>query len=142
MKTNFLKATVLALVAFFSISCSNDDSSSSTDITNGGNTQIQTWVKLTAMTTDGVVKPNYKIMMFDEPVTSASALPPVKKEVTTDANGLAYFDLNTMITSATPKTYYFEAFVQNGTGYTWKSVSHYNVNLAKGTMATSSIIVN
>jgi hypothetical protein len=82
-------------------------------------------------------------MMFDQPVTSSSALPTIKKQVTTDANGLAYFDLNSMITSTTPTTYYFEAFVSNGSGgYTWKSVTHYQANLAKGTMATSSIIVN
>ena len=62
--------------------------------------------------------------------------------VTTDANGLAYFDLNTMVTSTTPTTYYFEAFVQNGTGYTLKSVSHPTYNIAKGQMITSSIIVN
>ena len=80
--------------------------------------------------------------MFDQPVTSANELPPIKKQITTDSNGLAYFDLTSMITSTTPTKYYFEAFVQNGTDYIWKSVSHYNVNLSKGTMATSSIIVN
>lgn len=142
MKTNFLKASILALVTIFTISCSKDSSTSSTENGGGSSTTTNTWVKLTATTSAGVVKPNYLIMMFDQPVTSTSALPPIKKQVTTDANGLAYFDLNTMITSTTPTTYYFEAFVQNGTSYTWKSVTHYTTNLAKGTMATSSIIVN
>lgn len=142
MKTIFLKATILVLVTFFTISCSKDDDSSSTETGGGSSTTTNTWVKLTAITSTGVNKPNYIIMMFDQPVTSSSALPPIKKQVTTDANGLAYFDLNSMVTSTIPKTYYFEAFVQNGTGYTWKSVSHYTVDLKKGTMATSSIIVN
>ena len=142
MKTNFFKATILALLTIFTISCSKDDDSSSTETGGGSSTTTNTWVKLTATTSAGVVKPNYIIMMFDQPVTSASALPPIKKQVTTDANGLAYFDLNTMITSTTPTTYYFEAFVQSGSNYVWKSVTHYQVNLAKGTMATSSIIVN
>ena len=143
MKTNFFKATILALLTIFTISCSKDDDSSSTETGGGSSTTTNTWVKLTATTSTGVVKPNYIIMMFDQPVTSASALPPIKKQVTTDANGLAYFDLNSMITSTTPTTYYFEAFVSNGSGgYTWKSVTHYQTNLAKGTMVTSSIIVN
>ena len=143
MKTNFFKATILVLFTIISVSCSKDDDSSTTETGGGSTTTTNTWVKLTATTSAGVVKPNYIIMMFDQPVTSTSALPPIKKQVTTDANGLAYFDLNTMITSTTPTTYYFEAFVSNGSGgYTWKSVSHYNANLSKGTMATSSIIVN
>ena len=143
MKTKFFKATILALLTIFTISCSKDDDSISTETGGGSSTTTNTWVKLTATTSTGVVKPNYIIMMFDQPVTSSSALPPIKKQVTTDANGLAYFDLNSMITSTTPTTYYFEAFVSNGSGgYIWKSVTHYQTNLAKGTMATSSIIVN
>ncbi|WP_421497875.1 hypothetical protein [Flavobacterium columnare] len=147
MKTNFFKATILALLTIFTISCSKDDSSSSetstSTTTTATTTTTNTWVKLTATTSTGILKPNYIIMMFDQPVTSSSSLPPIKKQVTTDANGLAYFDLNTMITNTTPTTYYFEAFVSNGSGgYTWKSVTHYQTNLAKGTMATSSIIVN
>ena len=143
MKTNFFKATILALVTIFTISCSKDDDSSSTETGGGSSTTTNTWVKLTATTSAGVVKPNYIIMMFDQPVTSSSALPTIKKQVTTDANGLAYFDLNSIITSTTPTTYYFEAFVSNGSGgYTWKSVTHYQANLAKETMATNTIIVN
>ena len=111
MKTKFFKATILALLTIFTISCSKDDDSSSTETGGGSSTTTNTWVKLTATTSTGVVKPNYIIMMFDQPVTSASALPPIKKQVTTDANGLAYFDLNSMITSTTPTTYYFEALM-------------------------------
>lgn len=142
MKTTFLKASILALVTIFTISCSKDSSSSSTESGSNSSTTLNTWVKLSAVTIDGVNKPNYIIMMFEQPVTSIASLLPIKKQVTTDANGLAYFDLNTIITSTTPTPYYFEAFVQNGTGYTWKSVSHYSTNLSKNTMATSLIIVN
>jgi hypothetical protein len=142
MKTNFFKAIILTLVTIFTISCSKDDDSSSTETGDGPSITTNTWVKLTAITSAGGNKPNYIIMMFDQPVTSSSALPPIKKQITTDANGLAYFDLNAMVTSSIPTTYYFEAFVQNGTGYTWKSVSHPTYNIAKGQMITSSIIVN
>ena len=79
MKTNFFKATILALVTIFTISCSRDDDSSSTETGGGSSTTTNTWVKLTATTSAGVVKPNYIIMMFDQPVTNASALPPIKK---------------------------------------------------------------
>ena len=84
MKTNFLKATILALVTIFTISCSKDDDSSSTETGGGSTTTTNTWVKLTASTSAGVNKPNYIIMMFDQPVTSTSALPPIKKQITTD----------------------------------------------------------
>ncbi|MBD3584036.1 hypothetical protein [Flavobacterium selenitireducens] len=142
MNSKKFKVSILAFVSIFTMSCSSDDSSSSTETITEETSQTNTWVKLTATTSAGVNKPNYIIMMFDQPVTSTNDLPPIKKQITTDANGLAYFDLNSMITSTTSTKYYFEAFVQNGTGYIWKSVSHYNVNLSKGTMATSSIIVN
>jgi hypothetical protein len=44
--------------------------------------------------------------------------------------------------STTPKIYYFEAFVSNGTdGYILKGISHYYVSISKGITSTSSIIV-
>lgn len=142
MKFHFLKFILIVLVASLSFSCSSDDDSSE-ETSGGSTTTTNTWVKLTVTTSGGTVKPNYIVMMFDEPVTLTKPLPPIKKQVTTNADGLAYFDLNSMITSSTPKTYYFEVFVANGSdSYTLKSITHYNVKLAKGTMATSSIIVN
>lgn len=141
MNFTMLKTSMLALITVITLSCSKS-SSSSTDTGGSSSTTTNTWVKLTATNSSGVNKPNYIIMMFDQPVTSTSALPPIKRQVTTDANGLAYFDLNAMITSTTPTKYYFEAFVQSGANYIWKSVTNYDVDLAKGTMATSTIIVN
>jgi hypothetical protein len=138
MKQLFL----ILFVALTITSCEKKTSTTTTTTTNNTTTTTETWVKLTATTSANVKKAGYIIMMFDQPVTSSSALPPILKQVTTDANGLAYFDLNSMITSTIPTTYYFEAFLQNGTNYTWKSVTHYNTSLKKGTMATSSIIVN
>jgi hypothetical protein len=102
---------------------------SSTSTTN--TTTTNTWVKLTAVTTVNVKKPNYVIMMFAEPVTTTSTLPQILNQVTLDANGLAYFDLNSMITSSIPTKYYFEAFIQNGSDYICKSVTHYNTDLKK-----------
>lgn len=142
MKASFLKVTILTLVTILSFSCSKDEESSSTDTGGGSTTTTNTWVKLTAITAGGVAKSNYVVMMFDEPVTVGSALPPIKKQVTTDANGLAYFDLNTLVTSTTPTTYYFEAFVLSGGNYVMKSVSHPTYNIVKGQKTTSSIIVN
>jgi hypothetical protein len=143
MIKKILTFSLVGGIVLSSFSCSRTDSSETETMSNTTTATTNTWVKLTATTSTGVNKPNYIIMMFDQPVTTGNSLPPIKKQVTTDSNGLAYFDLNTIITSTTPKTYYFEAFISNGSGgYTWKSVSHYNVNLVKGTMSTSSIIVN
>lgn len=143
MNATKLKITLIALITFLSFSCSSDSSSSSEETTTGGtNTTTNTWVKLTARTSSDQVKPNYIIMMFDQPVTTTAALPPIKKQITTDTNGLAYFDLNTIVTTSTPTTYYFEAFVKNVDNYIMKSVSNPSYTLVKGQMITSSIIVN
>ncbi|MFC6268816.1 hypothetical protein [Frigoriflavimonas asaccharolytica] len=141
MKKILSTLTILALI--FSVSCSSRDDSSSTEMSNTTTTvETNTWVKLTATTSANVNKSNYIIMMFDQPVTNTAALPPILKQVTTDANGLGYLDLNSIITSTTLKTYYFEAFVQNGSNYTLKSITHPTFNISKGKMITSSIIVN
>jgi PBP1b-binding outer membrane lipoprotein LpoB len=136
--------SLLLFIAITIASCVKKSSTSTTNTTTTTTTTTttNTWVKLTAVTTANVKKPNYVIMMFAEPVTSTTALPPILKQVTTDANGLAYFDLNSMITSSISTTYYFEAFIQNGSDYIWKSVTHYNTDLKKGSMSESSIIVN
>lgn len=134
--------TTLVLVSVVLISCSKSSNSSSNNNSNTSTTQSDTWVKLNIVNAAGAPVSGYKVMMFKSPVTSVSALPTIEREVTSDANGLAFFDLKTQITSDVPVRYYFEAFIQTGTGYTWESVTHYNVELKKGTQATSSIIVN
>jgi hypothetical protein len=140
MKTNFFKSTLFALLTILVISCSKDEDSSSSE-TNTSTTT--TWVKLTTLISAGIVKPNYKVIMFSTQPTTNTPLPTILKEVTTDANGLAYFDLNSMITDTTPTTYYFESFTTYlSVGYVWKSVSHFNVSLIKGSIVTSSILVN
>ncbi|MFT5753105.1 MAG: hypothetical protein ACI924_000313, partial [Flavobacterium sp.] len=107
MKTNLFRATLFALLTILVISCSKDEDSSSSE-TNTSTTT--TWVKLTTLISAGIVKPNYKVIMFSTQPTTNTPLPTILKEVTTDANGLAYFDLNSMITDTTPTTYYFESF--------------------------------
>jgi len=113
-------------------------SSSSTNT----NEPTETWVKLTVIDLQGNKKPGYTVMMFSNPVTSGNALPTILIQVTTDANGLAYFDLNTFITSPVAQTYYFEAFIKSGQNYLWESISHPSHSLKKGTRVTGSIIVN
>lgn len=142
MKVNLLATFLLTLTVFFSFSCSKNDSSNPAGVTTYTSTQSYTWVKLTATTAANVNKPNYIIMMFDQPVTSTTALPPIIKQVTTDANGLAYFDLKTIVTTSTLKTYYFEAFTQTTSGYMMESVTHPAIQMKSGNMITSSIIVN
>lgn len=144
MGKSFLRTLALTTVIISVISCSKNDSSDSS-FTAGSittTTTSNTSVKLTASTSANVLKPNYIIMMFDQPVTSSTALPPIKKQVITDANGVANFDLTSIVTGTTATKYYFEAFVETPTGYTWKSVSHPSYDISKGQVITSSIIVN
>ena len=143
MKTNFLKATVLALFTILSISCSKDDDSTSIDTSQSSTTVINTWAKFTVATPSNVVKPNYIVMMFEQPFSPNAPLPTIIKQVTTDANGLANFDLNAIVTTATPKKYYFEVFTQSGTDYTLKTTfSRYDSDFSKGSHLTTTLLVN
>lgn len=143
MKSFLKKVSALTLLTIFVMACTPEENSSITETTSSSSTTLSsTWVKLTAVTPAGVVKPNYIAMMFDQPFSPTQNMPPILKQVTTDANGLAYFELNGMITSNTPKTYYFEVFVETTTGYELKSTIRYSTSLKKGTMVTSSTLVN
>ena len=143
MKTNFFKVTILVLVTIFTISCSKDDDSSSTDTSTSGGTTITTWAKFTVATPTGVVKPNYKVLMFDQPFSPTATMPPIIKQETSDSNGLVTFDLNSLVTTSIPKKYYFEVFTLSGTTYTLKTTfSRYDSDFIKGTHLTTTLLVN
>lgn len=143
MKSNFLKFSVFLFLAIFALSCSKDkDEEATFTSSSSSTTETQTSVKLTAITSSNETKANYVVMMFDEPATVTSPLPPIIMQVTTDVNGLAHFDLTQIVISSTPKTYYFEAFEPDGENYIWRSITHPSYDLKKGRMVTSSILVN
>ena len=142
MKTNFLKSAAFCVFTFLALSCSSDDSSSTTQTSTGTTTSTSASIILTAITTEGVKKSNYTLLLFDQPVTVNSALPPIIKEATTNAQGEATLDLATIVTTATPKMYYVEAFIKEGENYVLKSVSHPSFEMIKGRKITSSILVN
>jgi len=142
MTKKYLTVTVFALITMFSVSCSKSSNETTSSESSSTTTQSPTWVKLTVLNSSNAPKANYIVMMFDQPPSTTSALPPIKKQVTTDANGLAYFDLNSMVTSSANTTYYFEAFVPSGNDFIWKSITHPHFEISKGNMVTSSILVN
>ncbi|WP_395043552.1 hypothetical protein [Flavobacterium sp.] len=143
MKTNFFKVSILALVTIFTISCSKDDSSSSTDTNTSGGTTINTNAKFTVATPTGVVKPNYIVLMFDQPFSPTATLPPIIKQETSDANGLVNFNLNSLVTTSTPKKYYFEVFTLSGTTYTLKTTFfRFDNDFVKGSQLTTTLLVN
>lgn len=142
MKTIFFKTALFTFLTLLFISCSKDENASSTE-NNTGNTTVNTWAKFTITSPDGVVKPNYIVMMFDQPFSPTENLPAIIKQATSDANGLAYLDLKTIVTSTTPKRYYFEAFVETASGYELKTnFSRFSTELEKGTTLTTSLLVN
>ena len=142
MKINFLKMSVVGIAAILTISCSKDEKTNSTETTNTSVNITNTLAKITVLTAAGVTKPNYTVMMFDQPFSTIAPLPPILKQVTTDSNGLASFDLSTIVTNTTPKFYYFEAFVEIPTGYTLKTIPRFKTELVKGTSLTTSLLVN
>ncbi len=143
MKTNFFKVTILAFVTIFTISCSKDDNSSTATTETSGGTTINTNAKFTVATPSGVVKPNYIVLMFDQPFSPTATLPPIIKQETSDANGLVNFNLNSLVTTSTPKKYYFEVFTLSGTTYTLKTTfSRYHSDFVKGSQLTTTLLVN
>ncbi len=143
MKNNRLTFFFLSIMIAL-VSCSKDETKTEESFTSSTTTtsEIQTWVKLTAMTTDQEPQSNYVVMMFDEPVSPDEPLPEIIAQVTTNSDGLGYFNLKNIVTGSIPKTFYFEAFVPQGENYTWKSISHPDYEIKKGTKVTSSILVN
>ena len=143
MKTKIFKVTILALVTILTISCSKDSSSSSTDTNTSGGTTINTNAKFTVATPSGVVKANYLVLMFDQPFSPTATLPPIIKQEISDINGLVNFNLNTLVTTSTPKKYYFEVFTLSGTTYTLKTTfSRFNNDFVKGSQLTTTLLVN
>ena len=132
--TLFLVATVLLF------SCKKDETNFSSS--SSTTTTTENWVKLSVINAQGIVKPGLKVMMFREPVTMNSPLPAIIKTVVSDNSGLAFFDLNSFITTDIAVKYYFEAFRETNDGLIWESINHPSWNIIKGTMVTSSIIVN
>jgi hypothetical protein len=145
MKSNYFKTSILFFITIFSISCSKDESTSTTETTGSSVTITNTSAKFTVRTSAGMLKPNYIVMMFDQPFSPSAVLltSSIIKQVTTDANGIANFDLNTIVTHTTDKKYYFEAFIQTPTGFELKTnFSRFSVDLKKGNSLVTSLIVN
>ena len=142
MKIKFLKISIVAIATLLTISCSKDEKSNSTETTNTSINVTNTLAKITVLTSGGITKPNYIVMMFDQPFSTSAPLPPILKQVTTDSNGLASFDMNSIVTNTTPKFYYFEAFVQTTTGFDLKTIPRTKIELTKGTSLTTSLLVN
>lgn len=133
---------ICLLASFILFSCGKDESSLNTTTTTTTTTTSETWVKLSVKNTQGVAQAGLKVMMFNIQPSNSSPLPSVIKEVVSDANGLAYFDLNMLVTTSIPVTYYFEAFRESGGNLIWESINHPSWDLKKGSMVTSSIVVN
>jgi len=138
MKKLFLFLFISAVI----IACKKDESSLTTSSSSNTTVITNTWVKLSVLNLQGDAVPGLKVMMFRVQPSNTSPLPPIIKEVTSDANGLAYFDLNNIVTTSIPVTYYFEAFRESGEDLIWESINHPSWEITKGTMVTSSILVD
>jgi hypothetical protein len=81
--------------------------------------------------------------MFDQPFSPTATLPPIIKQETSGATGKVNFNLNTLVTTSTPKKYYFEVFTLSGTTYTLKTTfSRYDSDFVKGSQLTTTLLVN
>ena len=141
MKSQFYNFSIIALILFL-VSCSKESTSSSSQSSSTTTTQSTASASLTILDMNGNPKQSYKVMMFKDSVTTTSALPPIQKEVTSGADGVAYFDLSNTVTGSVGVKYYFEAFLTSAGGYTLESINHPSLTVRKGEKASTSIMVH
>ena len=135
MTRNLFIVSILAIVF---ISCEKKEITTSVSTT----TTSETLAKFTVMASDGVVKANYTVLMFATKATQGSPLPSILAQAVSDSQGVATLYLENVVTSSSPKTYYFIAVQQQGSNYVWKTpYMQAEVSLKKGTTYVSSIFV-
>ena len=136
------KILLLAPFALTLINCSRTDESSTDSTTTSTTQTTQTSVKMNVVNSQNQKQPGIIVMMFKTKVTNSSNLPTIEKQVISDANGLANFDLSSYISSDINQKYYFEAFKLQNNNYVWISTTHPEIDIKKNTQITTSIIVN
>jgi len=141
MKKNLLYLTAAAIVAAVAFAgCEKGEEKTTTTTTT--TTESNTWAKFTVKTSAGVVRPNYTVLMFDTPASQTAPLPAILKTAVSDAQGVAYLNLEDIVKSTISKTYYFIAVREQTNNYVWETpYMQQEVSLKKGIMHTSSIIV-
>ena len=122
------------------VSCSKEEITETSEESISSNTSSKTEVVINVIDIHNNPKSGYVVMMFVQKPSSTTTLPTIIKQVNSNSEGIAKFDLDSYLT--TPKTLYFEAFTKDGNNYIWKSISHPSKTISKGTKWTTSIIVN
>ena len=142
-----LTILTIATMAVYATSCSKEETTTTTTTTT-----TNTWVSLTVVGVGSTEpKPGYTVLMFEttahqtpptqsSPPVPKNPLPTILREVVSNAQGVAHFDLNSLVTSSTPKTYYFIAVKKEGTSYIWETpFQQREFAISRGSMITSSI---
>ena len=139
-----MKKLIYSLALFsLLVSCRSESTEESSSTETETSTQTSpTLVKMNVLNSQSVAQKDVVVMMFKTKVTSASNLPTIEKQATSDANGLATLDLSSYITSNIAATYYFEAFKKEGSNLVWVSKTHPEISIKKNQQVTTSIIVN
>ena len=140
LKKNFLASVVINLLMTVFFACSKEETTTTTTTTT---IQSETWVKLTVQSSSGTLKSNYTVLMFETRASEGAPLPAIFRKAVSNAQGVAYFDLNKVITSSIEKNYYFIAVQELSNGnLIWESpYMQQEFAISKGHMITSSIIV-
>lgn len=134
---------IIAIIFSLQSCTSNESETLVEEETSSSTTTLKTKVILEIKTSENVLKENYVIMMFDQVFKPEEALPTAIKQITSDAKGIALFDLDDLITSSSEKTYYFEAFEKTSEGnYSLKSKFRTVIKIKKDSNVSTSIIVN
>ncbi|MFX1627116.1 hypothetical protein JZ969_09535 [Riemerella anatipestifer] len=103
--------------------------------------KTSTAVKINVINGNNEPQSGIVVMMFKSKVKADAPLPTVEKEVVSDINGVANFDLSSYIQEDTEQIYYFEAFRKQGDKYLLVSTTHPEFKIKKNTIKTTAIII-
>lgn len=141
MKKTFLFS--LFALLFITISCSRNESSTEESSSSSSETRTETSVKINVVDKNQTPQKGIVVMMFKKEVNPEkdSMLPDIEMKATSDANGLAYFDLSKYHVDDN-QTYYFAAFRKNNEdSYTLISNQQPRFKIKEHSIHTTTIVI-
>lgn len=135
----------LSIIMIGFTSCSKDEESETTT-TNSSSSSSQTKTKteviITVTNPQGQTKSGYIVVMFKKEFDPKQAFDSndIIKEVVSDNNGVAKFDLDNLVLNKV--TYYFEVFSKNNNGdYILESIIRKKLDISKNQSIKTSIVI-
>jgi hypothetical protein len=99
----------------------------------------ETSITIIVQNSNGLLQSGYTVAMFTTEPTEGVSLPVIEMEEISNTEGQVIFGLDSYIEN--PTVLYFEAFIETGHTYTWKSTTHIEKQMTAGTKWSDTINV-